>query len=46
MEKRTKWIIGGAAAGTLAAGAAAGLGAVLVARRGLENFRRRRLREQ
>jgi short-subunit dehydrogenase len=45
MEKRTKWIIGGAAAGTLAAGAAAGLGAIIVARRGWEKFRQSRLHE-
>ncbi len=45
MKNRTKIIIGGAAAGTLMAGAAAGVGAILVARRGLRMFREHRLRE-
>jgi len=45
MKNRTKMIIGGAAAGTLMAGAAAGLGAVVAARQGLKKFREHRLRE-
>jgi short-subunit dehydrogenase len=45
MKTRTKVVIGGAAAGTLVAGAAAGVGAVLAARRGLRMFREHRLRE-
>jgi short-subunit dehydrogenase len=45
MENRTKMIIGGLAAGTLVAGAAAGLGAIMAGRAGLEKLRRRRLRE-
>jgi short-subunit dehydrogenase len=45
MKNRTKILIGGAAAGTLMAGAAAGVGAVLAARRGLRLFREHRLRE-
>src|SRR5437764_13670036 len=45
MKSRTKVIIGSAAAGTLMAGAAAGVGAVLAARRGLRMFREHRLRE-
>src|SRR6476661_7876253 len=45
MKNRTKILIGGAAAGTLIAGAAAGVGAVLAARRGLRMFREHRLRE-
>jgi short-subunit dehydrogenase len=45
MENRTKAIIGGVAAGTLVAGAAAGVGAIIVARRALEKFRLHRLRE-
>lgn len=45
MENRTKAIIGGVAAGTLVAGAAAGVGAIIVARRALEKFRLHRLRD-
>lgn len=45
MKNRTKIIIGGAAAGTLMTGAAAGLGAVLAARSGLRRLREHRLRE-
>ena len=45
MKNRTKVIIGGAAAGTLVAGAAAGLGTVLAVRSGLRRFREHRLRE-
>ena len=45
MKNRTKVIIGGAAAGTLMAGAAAGLGTVLALRSGLRRFREHRLRE-
>jgi NADPH:quinone reductase-like Zn-dependent oxidoreductase len=45
MKNRTKVILGGAAAGTLMAGAAAGIGAILVAQRGLKSFREHRLRE-
>jgi len=45
MENRTKMIIGGVAAGTLAAGAAAGAGAILLSRRALKKMRMRRLRE-
>ena len=45
MKNRTKVIIGGAAAGTLMAGTAAGLGVVLAARRGLRMLREHRLRE-
>ncbi|HZD95732.1 MAG TPA: SDR family oxidoreductase [Candidatus Sulfotelmatobacter sp.] len=44
MEKRTKAIIGGIAAGTLVAGAAAGVGAVIAARNFLEKVRRHRVR--
>ncbi|HEV7520912.1 MAG TPA: SDR family NAD(P)-dependent oxidoreductase [Candidatus Angelobacter sp.] len=44
MKKRTKLILGGAAAGTVMAGAAAGLGAVLAARYALKTFRGYRLR--
>jgi short-subunit dehydrogenase len=45
MKNWTKVIIGGAAAGTLMAGAAAGLGTVLAVRSGLGRFRKHRLRE-
>jgi short-subunit dehydrogenase len=48
MENRTKLILGGVAAGTLVAGAAAaaaGVGAILAARGGLWKLRQRRLRE-
>ncbi|HXA84214.1 MAG TPA: ketoacyl reductase, partial [Candidatus Dormibacteraeota bacterium] len=45
MKNRTKLIIGGAAAGTAMAGAAAGIGAVLAARHALQMFRSHRLRE-
>src|SRR5438270_11653788 len=45
MKNRTKVIIGGAAAGTLLAGAAAGLGTILAARHGLRMLREHRLRE-
>jgi short-subunit dehydrogenase len=45
MKRRTKIVIGGVAAGTMMAGAAAGLSAVLAARAGLQRLRRYRLRE-
>lgn len=45
MEKRTKIMIGGIAAGTLLGGIAAGVGTVVATRRGLEKLRRYRLRE-
>jgi short-subunit dehydrogenase len=45
MERRTKIIIGGVAAGTLLGGVAAGVGTVMAARGAMENLRRRRLRE-
>ena len=45
MKNRTKVIIGGAAAGTLMAGAATAIGAVLAARSGLRRLREHRLRE-
>ncbi|HEX9254615.1 MAG TPA: SDR family NAD(P)-dependent oxidoreductase [Candidatus Angelobacter sp.] len=45
MKTRTKVVIGGAAAGTLVAGAAAGLGTVMAARQVLKKFREHRLRE-
>ncbi len=44
MKKGTRIIIGGVA-GTLVAGAAAGVGTVIAARRALQAFRRHRLRE-
>jgi len=45
MKTRTKVVIGGVAAGTLMAGAAAGLGTVMAARLALRKFRGHRLRE-
>src|SRR3954464_9722215 len=45
MKNRTKVIIGSAAAGTLMAGAAAGLGTVMAIRHGLRGYREHRLRE-
>src|SRR5438270_1949943 len=45
MKTRTKVVIGGAAAGTLVAGAAAGLGTVMAARQALRKYRSHRLRE-
>jgi short-subunit dehydrogenase len=45
MKKKTTIIIGGVAAGTLMAGAAAGVGAALAARSVLGKMRRHRLRE-
>src|SRR6476661_7594717 len=45
MKNRTKIIIGGAAAGTLMAGAAAGIGTVMAVRHGLRRYREHRLRE-
>ena len=45
MEKRTKLLIGGVAAGTLVAGAAAGAGAIMAARYALGKLRQHRLRE-
>ena len=45
MKRRTKILIGSAAAGTLVTGAAAGVGAVLAARHALKMFRGHRLRE-
>jgi short-subunit dehydrogenase len=45
MKSRTKVIIGSAAAGTLMAGAAAGLGTVMAIRHGLRRYREHRLRE-
>src|SRR5579859_2364754 len=45
MKTRTKVILGGAAAGTLMAGAAAGIGTVMAVRHGLRRFREHRLRE-
>ncbi len=45
MKTRTKVVIGGVAAGTLMAGAAAGLGTMMAARLALRKFREHRLRE-
>ena len=45
MKNRTKVIIGGAVAGTLMAGAAAGIGTVMAVRHGLRRLREHRLRE-
>ena len=45
MKAKTKVVIGGAAAGTLMAGAAAGIGTVMAIRHGLRMFRGHRLRE-
>jgi len=45
MEQRTKLIIGGLAAGTLLAGAAAGVGTAIAIKRGGERLRRYRRRE-
>lgn len=45
MERRTKIMIGGIAAGTLLGGVTAGVASVLAARRGLEKLRQHRLRE-
>ena len=45
MKTRTTVVIGGVAAGTLMAGAAAGLGTVMAARLALSKFRGHRLRE-
>jgi short-subunit dehydrogenase len=45
MEKKTKIIIGGIAAGTLLGGAAAGVGAIMAARRVLEKLRQHKLHE-
>jgi short-subunit dehydrogenase len=45
MEQRTKLIIGGLAAGTLLAGAAAGVGTAIAIQRGRERLRRYRRRE-
>src|ERR1051326_1121397 len=45
MEQRTKFIIGGPAAGTLLAGTAAGVGTAIAIKRGRERLRRYRRRE-
>jgi len=45
MEQRTKFMIGGLAAGTLLAGAAAGVGTAIAIKRGGERLRRYRRRE-
>ncbi|MGC2698142.1 MAG: SDR family NAD(P)-dependent oxidoreductase [Candidatus Angelobacter sp.] len=45
MQKRTKIVIGGLAAGSLVAGAAAGVGALLAAKNVFQTVRNRRLRE-
>ena len=45
MKNRTKLVIGGLATGTLVAGAAAGMGAILSVRYGLGKIRQHRLRE-
>src|ERR1051325_954752 len=45
MERRTKIMIGGIAAGTLLGGVTAGVASVLAARRGLEKLKQHRLRE-
>jgi short-subunit dehydrogenase len=45
MERKTKIMIGGIAAGTLLGGVAAGVGSLMAAQSAMEKLRRRRLRE-